>query len=123
MPTPVAEQPAPTLESAIGYTTQHATQEDLDRIIAAVKQRAKALRAVRAAAVTKGADIRLGNCNPKYMSGLTGKVVEVHNGRSTTVDIELGPESTETLRLHRDIPHGVERHRLTNVRASVCHLQ
>ncbi|MEW2434252.1 hypothetical protein AB0952_08725 [Streptomyces caniferus] len=124
MPTNVAEQPALTLESAIGYITLHATQEDLDRIYAAAKQRTKALRAVRAAAVTKGADIRLGNCNPKYMSGLAGVVVEVRQGRSTTrVDIELDQESTEILRLHRDIPHGVERHQLNNVPASICHVQ
>ncbi|MEU6331597.1 hypothetical protein ABZ851_30600 [Streptomyces sp. NPDC047049] len=124
MPTTVAEQPTPTLESAIGYITLHATQEDLDRINAAVKQRTKALREVRAAAVTKGADVRLGDCRPKYMSGLAGKVVEVRQGRSTTtVDIELDSKSTETLRLHRNIPDGVERHRLNNVPASICHMQ
>ncbi|MFD3422074.1 hypothetical protein [Streptomyces decoyicus] len=124
MPTTVAEQPTPTLESAIGFITLHATQEDLDRISAAAKQRTKALREARAAAVTKGVDIRLGNCRPKYMSGLTGEVVEVRQGRSsTTVDIVLDATSTEILRLHRHVPDGVERYRLNNVRASVCHVQ
>lgn len=126
MPTTLAEQPTPTLETAVGFITLHASQEDLDRIYAAAKQRAKALRDVRAASVTTGALVRLGNVKPKYMDGLTGKVVDVRQGRSTTkVDIELDLDSTEIMRVSSNhyIPVGTERHRLNNVPASVCHLQ
>ncbi|GGX46372.1 hypothetical protein [Streptomyces noursei] len=126
MTTDVAAQAvAPTLESAIAFISLHATQEDLDRIYATAKQRSKALREARAASVAKGTLVRLGNIKPKYMDGLTGKVVEVRQGRSTTkVDIELDAESTDRLRMHRDnVPDDVERHRLNNVPASVCHPQ
>ncbi|MFB6886721.1 hypothetical protein ACFCY8_38565 [Streptomyces noursei] len=125
MTTSVTAQAAPTLLSSIDFISLHATQEDLDRVYAAAKQRTRALREARAASVTKDALIRLANVKPKYMDGLTGKVVDVRHGRSTTkVDIELDPESTNRLRFHRaNIPDDVERHKLTNVPASVCHRQ
>ncbi|MFI8932417.1 hypothetical protein ACIG3E_32735 [Streptomyces sp. NPDC053474] len=123
MPTTSAPQSAPTLETAIGYISLHATQNDLDRIHAAAKQRATALREARAAAVTKGSTVRIGNARPKYMNGLTGVVVDVRQGRSTVVDLELDAESTDVLRTFRPIPDTVERHTLNNVYASVCHLQ
>ncbi|MFH0246382.1 hypothetical protein ACGRHY_29075 [Streptomyces sp. HK10] len=126
MPATVPEQPAPTLEAAIGFVSLHASQDDLDRIYAAAKQRTKVLREARAAAVTKGVTVRIDNIKPKYLSGLTGTVTDVSQSRTRTlVTVELDPESTTTLRMAsaRPIPDGVERYQLTGVPAACCHVQ
>ncbi|MFI7089528.1 hypothetical protein ACIBUR_38825 [Streptomyces anulatus] len=123
MTTTAPEQPDFTLESAIGFTTLHASQPDLDRIASAIKQRSLALREARAASVSEGSLVRLGRIKPKYLVGLTGKVVDVRHGKVTRVVVEFDPASTEKLRYSSSrtlVPEGVERYSMDGIPASCC---
>ncbi|WP_431983823.1 hypothetical protein [Streptomyces qinglanensis] len=100
MPTTVADQTAPTLDAAIRFISEQSSEEDLDRIRAAVKRRNGALQEARAALVTTGSTVRIKNIRPKYMSGLTGKVTEIREGRSATkAVIELDSDSSTAARM------------------------
>lgn len=85
-----------TLQDTITYVTSQADEQALEHVIDAVKQRRKALRSVRAAAVGVGAQVRIGEISPKYLIGMTGDVVDIVGNRAT---VRLNEESTLLLRL------------------------
>ncbi|EGX57914.1 MULTISPECIES: hypothetical protein [Streptomyces] len=123
MPTSTAQDSAPTLAAAITFVSLHASQNDLDRIYAAAKDRAKALRETRAASITTGALIRIDRIRPQYLVGLTGKVTATRTARTKTyVTVELDEASTEELRATRKhpIPDDVKRHKYDGIPASCC---
>lgn len=85
----------PTLAHATEFIVSHATDDDLARVVAAVKQRGKVLAAIRAAAVTVGSAVELRKLTPRHLNGLTGTVVRIE-GRHGTV--RLDADSTVRLR-------------------------
>jgi hypothetical protein len=75
------------------------TQHDLDAVFEAYKSRSKALRSVRAAAITLGNKVTIANITPKSLNGLTGVVTALGSGTYATVTLD--PESTDKLRWGR----------------------
>lgn len=84
------------LTDTLRFISSEATTTDLDRIIAALKLRRKALGAVRAASVTLGSKATLAAVGaPKYLNGLSGTVASIRGERA---DVALDMHSTATLR-------------------------
>lgn len=75
-----------------------ASPDDLERVGGFIKSRHKALRELRAAAVSVGAKVRLTNLSPKYLNDLTGEVTSIKGQRCT---VELDEGSTIHLRYGR----------------------
>lgn len=84
-----------TLSDVIEYVTDHADEQDLDRIYAAAKMRTKALRAKVAASVRVGADVSMTGISPKYFEGLTGVVTRIDGDRAR---VRFDERSTDVLR-------------------------
>ncbi|MGW1976671.1 hypothetical protein [Streptomyces sp. NPDC001889] len=100
----------------------HADEDALGRIQSALNQRTRTLREVRAAAVTKGARVRIDNIKPKYLTDLTGTVTAIKQNRTRAIaTVELDPDSTDLLRERTYVPAGVERHLLPGIPATCCH--
>lgn len=68
--------------SVIGEILNHADEQDLERISAAIKSRHGTLRQIRAAAVNKGASVTLSNLTPKALNGLAGTVETISGQRA-----------------------------------------
>jgi len=114
----------PTLEQAIEYITQGATESDIERIYAAAKERSRALRNVRAAAVRVGAEVQISGIRPKYYVGMSGTVKTVEQKRTRAiVSVLLDARSTEELRLHTFVPNEVERFEVHGIPAMCCAVQ
>ena len=86
---------ATTFAEASEYVVSRADNHELDRIIDAVKERRRALRAIVAASVRRGATVQLGGLSPKFLNGLTGEVTAIDGKRAT---VRLDEESTDRLR-------------------------
>lgn len=86
--------------TTIGDIVLNATEDDLDRIIAAIKERRKVLATARASEVQVGMACTLTGLSPKYLNGLTGTVVRDPQGRSgaRSFACKLDEASTKTLR-------------------------
>ncbi|MDX3070460.1 MULTISPECIES: hypothetical protein [Streptomyces] len=126
MATSTTTDSAPTLATAIEFVSLHASQGDLDRIYAAAKERTKALREIRAAAVTTGSLIRIDKIRPTYYNGLTGKVTTTSTARTKTyATVELDEASTMTLRAvgKQYIPSDVKRFTIEGIPTTCCFLQ
>ncbi|WP_019061403.1 hypothetical protein [Streptomyces prunicolor] len=126
MPTSTPQNSAPTLATAISFVSLHATQEDLDRIYAAAKERSQALRSTRAASVTTGALIRIDKIRPRYLVGLTGTVTATRTARTKTyATVELDEESTDVLRATgmQYIPTDVKRFSYEGIPTTCCFAQ
>src|SRR5690625_6208982 len=106
---------APALVDAITFI-KRATESDIDRMYNALKLRRQALSEQRAAAVTVGTEGTLTGLSPKYLNGLSGKVVAIRGKRA---DVELDEGSTMTLRFTRQtrfrIPANQERYTIPGV--------
>jgi len=83
------------LAGAVDFIVSRATEPDLDRLFAAVRDRRSALRTVRSAGVTAGRTVRLKELSPRYLCDLVG-VVERITGKRCTV--RLDEASTNLLR-------------------------
>jgi hypothetical protein len=90
------------LPGVVGFILSEATESDIDRIYDAAKQRSKALRAIRAATISVGAEVETTNLSPKYLNGLRGKVQSITGQRavllitdphslSQIIDTKYGP--------------------------------
>lgn len=112
-----------TLQDTIAFIVSEADESALDKITSALTERRKALRSIRAAAVTTGDHVRIGEISPKYLSGLTGEVVGTE-GR--LAKILLDEESTLTLRFASRrssrffVPSDTDRYELGGVPLSCC---
>ena len=84
-----------TLPGVIGFII-NATDDELDRIADAIRQRQRALRALQAAAVSVGAQVRLKGLSPKYLNGLEGVVESI---AKSSCNIRLSKLSTARLRV------------------------
>lgn len=80
--------------SVIGQILNHADEDDLARIIDAVRSRQRTLRQLRAAAVEKGATVTLDGLSPKALNGLHGTVETIRKDRA---DVRLDADSTRQL--------------------------
>lgn len=87
-----------TLSGTIQFVLQSASAEDLDRILAAAKQRHSILGQMRAAAVSRGMHVMLSGLSPKCLNGLLGKVEGIAGKKA---DVRLCRESTDDLRWAR----------------------
>lgn len=93
--TATAIAPAPSLSDALNFILTGASNEDLSRVIEAIKNRRTILSTINAAAVTVGAAVKLDGLSPKYLNGLTGTVASI-SGRSATITLDA--RSTTDLR-------------------------
>lgn len=84
------------ITATLQFITLRATDEDLERIFNATKQRRKTLGAARAATVTVGATVTIDGIRPKYLCGLAGEVQSI---RGAKADILLDEASTKRLRI------------------------
>lgn len=97
--TVTAEAPtAPSMVDALTFVASATSDDELDRIVAAVNARRRTLREVRSAAVTIGSVVTIQNLSPAYLNGLTGKVEANSRGKRTRVDVRLDEQSTKILR-------------------------
>jgi len=85
----------PTLQSATEFVLSHATDDDLNRLFTAIKQRRAALGSIRTATLTTGTTVRLASLTPKYLNGLTGRIAQIDGKRAT---VALDADSTDRLR-------------------------
>lgn len=85
----------PTLQSATDFVLSHATDDDLTRLAAAIKQRRPALASIRTATLTTGVAVRIANVKPKYLDGLTGRIAQI-DGKHATVALDA--DSIDRLR-------------------------
>ncbi|MCM3883146.1 hypothetical protein [Frankia sp. R82] len=90
MPTPL------TLTDATDFILSHASEQDLPQIMEAVKQRHRALAALRTASLTTGTPVRLDRLKPGYLNGLTGILGPI-DGKFATVILDA--DSTKRLRV------------------------
>jgi len=93
--TVTAVAPAPALSDALNFILTGASNEDLTRVIEAIKSRRSILSTINAASVTVGASVKLDGLSPKYLNGLTGTVSSI-SGRSATINLDA--RSTQDLR-------------------------
>ena len=84
------------LPDVIGFIVSEATDGELDRITDAIRQRQRALRALRAATVSVGAQVRIRGLSPKYLNGLEGVVESI---TKSSGDVRLSRVSTARLRV------------------------
>ncbi len=82
----------------LSFVVLNADENDLDRIIEAVKGRRRALHEAAAAAVQVGSTVTLHNLSPKALNGLHGEVATINGKRA---DVLLDEESTAMLRFSR----------------------
>ena len=112
----------PSLSDAISFIINDADGDELERILDAYKSRRKALASVRAASLSKGAEVTLVGLSPKYLNGLVGVVASIKGQRcSVTLD---GP-STEKLRYAGTrfyIPTTVTNYVLTGIPTSCAEI-
>jgi Pyruvate/2-oxoacid:ferredoxin oxidoreductase gamma subunit len=85
----------PTLQSATDFVLSHASDDDLTRLAAAMKQRRAALGSIRTATLTTGATVRIAGIRPKYLNELTGQIARI-DGKHATVTLDA--DSTDRLR-------------------------
>ena len=83
------------LPDVIGFIVSEATDGELDRITDAIRQRQRALRALRAATVSVGAQVRIRGLSPKYLNGLEGVVESI---TKSSGNVRLSKMSTARLR-------------------------
>ncbi|WP_031510882.1 hypothetical protein [Streptomyces megasporus] len=110
-----------TIDQVIDYIANRAGETDVSRIITTLKGRQETLQAIRAAAVTEGARVRITNIRPKYLENMQGEITRIVQKRTRYVTVLLNEASTEMLRQHRPgIGWDVKRHELTGIPASCC---
>lgn len=112
-----------TLTDVLGFVLGSAEQSDIERLYAAIKQRQQVLRAVKAAAVSEGATVKLEGLSPKYLNGLTGAAQNIQGQRC---DVKLDETSTMTLRFTGRrffVPPGVTNYVVTGVPLSCAGVQ
>lgn len=85
-----------TLADVLGFIIDGSTAGDLERITDMVRQRQRALRALQAAAVSVGAQVRIKGLSPKYLNGLEGVVESI---TKSSGNVRLGKLSTGRLRV------------------------
>jgi hypothetical protein len=94
-----AEAPtAPSMVDALTFVANASSDDELDRVVAAVNARRRTLREVRSAAVTIGSVVKIQNLSPAYLNGLTGTVEAHSRGKRTRVEVRLDETSTKILR-------------------------
>jgi hypothetical protein len=81
--------------NVLSYIVLSADEDDLDRVIQAVRDRRKTLATAAAADVQTGASVELHNLSPKALNGLTGDVDRINGKRA---DVLLDEDSTQRLR-------------------------
>ncbi|KLL09876.1 MULTISPECIES: hypothetical protein [Protofrankia] len=86
----------PTLAVATDFIASHATEQDLTRISATVKQRRAALAAIRTASLTTGTPVRITTVKPRSLDGLTGTIGQIDGKHATII---LDAASTDRLRV------------------------
>lgn len=84
--------------TVLAFVVNESEESDLDRLFQAIKDRRKALHAIRAAQVCKDATVTLDGLSPKALNGLKGKVEAI---RGTAADVLLDDESTSQLAFSR----------------------
>lgn len=114
-----------TLTDVTAFIVSEADHDALDRIGDAIRQRHQALKEITAAAVRKGADVRIEGIKPKYLVGLTGTVEAIQStGRQRVADVRLDEDSTDRLRWEPKskivIPEGTKRYLLTGIPLPCC---
>ena len=85
-----------TLADVLGFIIDGSTAGDLERITDMVRQRQRALRALQAAAVSVGAQVRIKGLSPKYLNGLEGIVESITRSSG---NVRLSKMSTDRLRV------------------------
>lgn len=86
------------LSQVTAHIAAHASEEDLARITEVTKERRKALAAIAAAAVTRGASVEIVNISPAAYKGKRGTVEKITDARRPYASVKLTPESTKDLR-------------------------
>jgi len=85
-----------TLAEAMSFVINSATENDLDNLWAAMRNRRSALDSLRAADVSVGDQVRLVGLSPKYLNGLEGVVETIDKNRCS---VRLSQLSTERMRI------------------------
>lgn len=111
------------LRGTIEWILSYATEEDLDRIFDALKQRRKILATTVAASLMPGDKVTIVNIRPKIYEGLTGTFTG-RAGRETRCAVMLDEASTRKLRRYnltaksfpdRSIPEDAKEYLLTGM--------
>lgn len=112
---------SPTLQTAIGFVLSHATDDDLNRLFDAIKQRRAALGAIRAATLTVGTKVKIGKLTPKYLNDLIGTITAIDGKRAT---VTLDETSTDLLRFTKQnrfvVPPGSTSYGVPGVPLACC---
>ncbi|MET9396160.1 hypothetical protein [Kitasatospora sp. NPDC002965] len=105
-----------SLADATRFILTDATEADLDRVGAAVRDRRDMLAKVRAAAVAVEARVTTRGIKQKYLVGLSGTVASIDGD---CADLDLDEDSTDQLRWARQtkfkVPPGTKNFRLRGV--------
>ncbi|MFF3313352.1 hypothetical protein [Streptomyces sp. NPDC002952] len=105
-----------TLPQVTAWIGAEASDDDLSRILAVVKERRRMLAAEAAAKVTRGASVEIVNIKPAVLKGMRGTVSAIE-GRYA--DVKLTPQSTAELRVARstkiNVPRGIDEYEVTGI--------
>ena len=105
------------VNDVIGFVAGHATEDDLNTILDAIKLRRSVLKNARQAELTVGTWVETTGLSPKYCNFLQGELIG--KGKSSTV--LLDERSTSRLRISGAkrfyIPASTERYELTGIPA------
>lgn len=85
----------PGLSDCIKWILTEASEEDIEQIYAAGKQRSGVIRALRAAIVSVDMETQLSGLSPKYLNSMRGTIVSIKGKRA---DVRLDEKSTNQLR-------------------------
>ena len=114
------------LPDVIGFIVSEATDGELGQITDAIRQRQRALRALQAAAVSVGAQVRIKGLSPKYLNGLEGVVESITKSsgnvrlsKLSTVQLRVAM-ATSTFRGRFFVRADEEHYLLTGVPLSCC---
>lgn len=109
------------LSAITAHIAAHASESDLDRIVAVVVERRKALATMAAAAVTVGAKVEIVNLRPADYKGKRGTVASIEGKHAT---ITFDEQSTKSLRWSRsakiNVPEGVTQWTPTSLFPLTC---
>ena len=115
-----------TLADVLGFIIDGSAAGDLERITDMVRQRQRALRALQAAAVSVGAQVRIKGLSPKYLNGLEGVVESITKSsgnvrlsKLSTVQLRVSVAAS-TFRGRFFVRDDEERYLLTGVPLSCC---
>lgn len=110
--TTAAQAPAQTtIADVITFVASQANEDDIERLLTAIKARRSILSQVRAASLAVGDEVTINGISPAVLNNLTGTVKSISGNRA---EVELTVGSTERVAYGRHSRFSASAHHAAN---------